>query len=89
MVDTAGVIYNIFEQALEDTLFRLCRELEIAVIARLPFDEGTLTGTLTLDSRWPSGDWRNRYAYWVGAQDGDVAVLFSGSNQLFVLEISE
>jgi hypothetical protein len=34
---------------------------ECAVIARVPFDEGTLTGTLTLDSTWPAGDWRNTY----------------------------
>ena len=27
----------------------------------MPFDEGTLTGTLTLDSKWPEGDWRNSY----------------------------
>jgi hypothetical protein len=32
-----------------------------AVIARVPFDEGSLTGTLTRDSRWPDGDWRNSY----------------------------
>jgi aryl-alcohol dehydrogenase-like predicted oxidoreductase len=31
------------------------------VIARVPFDEGTLTGTLTKESRWPEGDWRNSY----------------------------
>ena len=31
------------------------------MIARVPFDEGTLTGTLTKDSRWPAGDWRNTY----------------------------
>jgi aryl-alcohol dehydrogenase-like predicted oxidoreductase len=31
------------------------------VIARVPFDEGTLTGTLTVDSTWPKGDWRNTY----------------------------
>ena len=55
------VIYNIFDQAPEDELFPLCRELDIAVIARVPFDEGTLTGTLTSDSRWPEGDWRNTY----------------------------
>jgi aryl-alcohol dehydrogenase-like predicted oxidoreductase len=27
----------------------------------VPFDEGALTGTLTLDSHWPAGDWRNSY----------------------------
>ena len=42
-------------------MFPICRELDIAVIARVPFDEGTLTGTLTKESRWPKGDWRNSY----------------------------
>ncbi len=60
-VDAVQVIYNIFDQAPEDRLFSVCRELDIAVIARVPFDEGTLTGTLTLDSTWPKGDWRNTY----------------------------
>lgn len=60
-VDAVQVIYNIFDQAPEDELFPLCRELDIAVIARVPFDEGTLTGNLTVDSRWPEGDWRNGY----------------------------
>jgi aryl-alcohol dehydrogenase-like predicted oxidoreductase len=27
----------------------------------VPFDEGTLTGTLTRESKWPKGDWRNTY----------------------------
>jgi aryl-alcohol dehydrogenase-like predicted oxidoreductase len=35
--------------------------MAVAVIARVPFDEGTLTGSLMLDSRWPPGDWRNTY----------------------------
>ncbi|NLX10834.1 MAG: aldo/keto reductase [Chloroflexi bacterium] len=61
MIDAVQVIYNIFDQAPEDDLFPLCDELNIAVIARVPFDEGTLTGTLTKDSRWPEGDWRNSY----------------------------
>ena len=59
LIDAVQVIYNIFDQAPEDELFPLCRELDIAVIARVPFDEGTLTGTLTKDTRWPEGDWRN------------------------------
>lgn len=61
LIDAVQVIYNIFDQAPEDRLFPVCRELDVAVIARVPFDEGTLTGTLTLDSRWPEGDWRNTY----------------------------
>src|SRR3954471_18111485 len=60
-VDAVQVIYNIIDQAPQDELFPLCRERKIGVIARVPFDEGTLTGTLTRQSRWPEGDWRNTY----------------------------
>lgn len=60
-IDAVQVIYNIFDQAPEDELFPLCRELNVAVIARVPFDEGTLTGTLTKHTTWPEGDWRNTY----------------------------
>ncbi len=60
-IDAVQVIYNIFDQAPEDELFPLCEELGIGVIARVPFDEGSLTGNLTRDSRWPEGDWRNSY----------------------------
>ncbi|HEU4721892.1 MAG TPA: aldo/keto reductase [Gemmatimonadaceae bacterium] len=61
LVDAVQVIYNIFDQAPEDELFPLCRELDVGVIARVPFDEGSLTGTLTKDTTWPEGDWRNTY----------------------------
>jgi aryl-alcohol dehydrogenase-like predicted oxidoreductase len=61
LIDTVQVIYNIFDQAPQDALFPLCRELKIGVIARVPFDEGTLTGSLTKQTRWPEGDWRNSY----------------------------
>jgi len=61
LVDAVQVIYNIFDQNPEDALFPACREMDVAVIARVPFDEGTLTGSLTLDSKWPEGDWRNGY----------------------------
>ena len=60
-IDAVQVIYNIFDQAPEDNLFPLADELDIAIIARVPFDEGTLTGRLTKDSTWPEGDWRNTY----------------------------
>jgi aryl-alcohol dehydrogenase-like predicted oxidoreductase len=61
LIDAVQVIYNIFDQSPEDELFPACQAAGIAVIARVPFDEGTLTGTLTEDSRWPDGDWRNSY----------------------------
>ena len=60
-IDAVQVIYNVFDQAPEDELFPLCREFKVGVIARVPFDEGTLTGTLTKETRWPEGDWRNTY----------------------------
>jgi aryl-alcohol dehydrogenase-like predicted oxidoreductase len=60
-IDAVQVIYNIFDQAPEDELFPVCQELNIGIIARVPFDEGTLTGTLTKETRWPEGDWRNGY----------------------------
>jgi aryl-alcohol dehydrogenase-like predicted oxidoreductase len=60
-IDAVQVIYNIFDQSPEDELFPLCRQLNVAVIARVPFDEGTLTGALTKETRWPQGDWRNTY----------------------------
>jgi aryl-alcohol dehydrogenase-like predicted oxidoreductase len=61
LVDAVQVVYNIFDQAPEDHLFPACQELDVAVIARVPFDEGSLTGTLTADTTWPKGDWRNLY----------------------------
>lgn len=61
LIDAVQVVYNVFDQAPEDELFPVCRELGVAVIARVPFDEGTLTGTLTLDTKWPEGDFRNLY----------------------------
>jgi len=61
LVDAVQVIYNIFDQNPEDELFPACAEMDVAVIARVSFDEGTLTGKLTKDSKWPEGDWRNSY----------------------------
>jgi aryl-alcohol dehydrogenase-like predicted oxidoreductase len=61
LIEAVQVIYNIFDQNPEDELFPACQEMEVAVIARVPFDEGTLTGTLTLASTWPEKDWRSTY----------------------------
>lgn len=60
-IDSVQVIYNIFDQNPEDQLFPACKEMDVAVIARVPFDEGTLTGTLTKDTTFPEGDWRKGY----------------------------
>jgi aryl-alcohol dehydrogenase-like predicted oxidoreductase len=61
LIDAVQVIYNVFDQAPEDALFSACHEFGVAVIARVPFDEGTLTGLLTRNSHWAEGDWRNTY----------------------------
>jgi aryl-alcohol dehydrogenase-like predicted oxidoreductase len=61
LVDAVQVVHNIFDQAPEDELFPACQRLDVAVISRVPFDEGSLTGTLTEDTTWPEGDFRNIY----------------------------
>jgi aryl-alcohol dehydrogenase-like predicted oxidoreductase len=61
LIDAVQVIYNIFDQAPEDELLPLCRELGVAVIARVPFDEGSLAGHLTRESQFPEGDFRRIY----------------------------
>jgi aryl-alcohol dehydrogenase-like predicted oxidoreductase len=60
-IDAVQVIYNIFDQAPEDVLFPYCEQNDIAVIARVPFDEGTLTGAITHKTTFPEGDWRGTY----------------------------
>lgn len=61
LIDAVQVIYNIFDQNPEDKLFPACRRLDIGMIARVPFDEGTLTGTLTKETKFPKDDWRSTY----------------------------
>src|SRR5438874_4991670 len=61
LVDVVQVIYNIFDQAPEDKLFPVCRELNIGVIARVPLDEGSLGGKMTPETRFPKDDWRALY----------------------------
>ena len=61
LIDTVQMIYNIFDQNPKDELLPACRDQNVGVIARVPLDEGSLTGTLTKDSKWATGDWRNTY----------------------------
>lgn len=60
-IDVVQVIHNIFEQAPELQLFPVCKELNIGVISRVPFDEGGLTGFVTADTKFEAGDWRNLF----------------------------
>lgn len=61
LIDSVQVVYNVFDQNPEDELFPACEEMDVAVIARVPLDEGSLTGTLTKETTFPEGDWRNTY----------------------------
>ena len=61
LVEAVQVIYNVFDQAPEDRLFPVCRERNVGVIARVPLDEGSLGGKLTLETRFPASDWRASY----------------------------
>ncbi len=65
-VDSVQVISNIFDQQPSERLFPLCQEHGVAVIARVPFDEGGLTGAFTDTTTFPNGDWRA--GYFRGAQ---------------------
>lgn len=61
LIDSVQVVYNIFDQNPEDELLPACEKHDVAVIARVPFDEGSLTGNISKNSSWPEGDWRNKY----------------------------
>jgi aryl-alcohol dehydrogenase-like predicted oxidoreductase len=61
VVDSVQVIYNVFEQSPEDELFPAIEANNVGVIARVPFDEGALTGKVDSGTEFPEGDWRNHY----------------------------
>jgi aryl-alcohol dehydrogenase-like predicted oxidoreductase len=61
VVETVQVIYNVFDQAPQDRLLDACAANGVGVIVRVALDEGSLTGTVTPDTTFPDGDWRNRY----------------------------
>ncbi len=61
LLDSVQVIYNLFDQEPAKRLFPLCQEHGVAVIARVPFDEGSLTGAFTPKTVFPRGDWRAGY----------------------------
>jgi aryl-alcohol dehydrogenase-like predicted oxidoreductase len=61
LVDSVQVIYNIFDQAAEENLFPLCQKMKVGVLARVPLDEGGLTGTITPESVFEPGEFRESY----------------------------
>jgi aryl-alcohol dehydrogenase-like predicted oxidoreductase len=60
-VDSVQVIYNVFDQSPEDELLPACEQHGIGVLARVPFDEGALTGRIDAGTEFPEGDFRNHY----------------------------
>ncbi len=60
-IDSVQVIYNLFEQSPGRRLLPLAKDKGVAVIARVPFDEGSLTGAFTPSTRFARGDWRAGY----------------------------
>ena len=61
LIESAQVIYNIFDRSPEKDLFALAEKKNLAIIVRVPFDEGALTGAVRPDTVFPPKDWRNRY----------------------------
>ncbi|MBI4346936.1 MAG: aldo/keto reductase [Elusimicrobia bacterium] len=59
--DAVQVSLNLFDQRAALRLLPLCAELGIGVVARCPFDEGGLTGSLTRETRFEPSDFRSHY----------------------------
>jgi aryl-alcohol dehydrogenase-like predicted oxidoreductase len=61
LIDSVQVIYNVFDQSPEKNLFPLTQKMNVGVLARVPFDEGSLTGTITEDTVFQPDDFRSSY----------------------------
>lgn len=61
LVDTVQVIYNIFDQSPQKNLLPLAQKMNVGVLARVPFDEGSLTGTITESSEFDPKEFRAFY----------------------------
>jgi aryl-alcohol dehydrogenase-like predicted oxidoreductase len=60
-ITAVQVIYNIFDQTPEQNLFSLCQKMKVGVLARVPLDEGGLTGTINKDTKFEPGEFRESY----------------------------
>lgn len=75
LIDTVQVIYNIYEQSPAANLFAACKEHNIGILARCPLDEGSLTGSVTVDSQFEPGEFRE--FYFRGDRKAQVAKAFA------------
>ena len=70
LFDTVQVIYNVYDPTPAAQLFPACLKHDVGVIVRVPFDEGGLLGTITPETTFPRGDFRN--VYFKGERKRDV-----------------
>jgi aryl-alcohol dehydrogenase-like predicted oxidoreductase len=61
LIDCVQVIYNIFDPTPANNLFPLTQERGVGVLARVPFDEGSLAGAIREDSRFQPNEFRAFY----------------------------
>ena len=61
LIDSVQVIYNVFDQTPETSLFPLAMEHDIGVIARVPLDEGGLSGKIDAFTEFQPNDFRASY----------------------------
>jgi aryl-alcohol dehydrogenase-like predicted oxidoreductase len=60
-VDVVEVIYNIFEQEPAAELLPLALQCNVGIIVRCAFDEGSLTGKWTKETKFAPEDFRSNY----------------------------
>jgi aryl-alcohol dehydrogenase-like predicted oxidoreductase len=61
LFDAMQILYNIFDPRPAARLLPLCLQHGLGVLARVPLDEGGLTGTIRPETTFPDGDFRNDY----------------------------
>ena len=61
LIDAVQVIYNIFDQTPEQSLFPVAQKLNVGVLARVPFDEGSLTGSISEETVFNPKEFRAFY----------------------------
>jgi aryl-alcohol dehydrogenase-like predicted oxidoreductase len=57
-IDSVQVIYNLFEQRPQEQLLPAALEHNVGILARVPFEEGLLTGKLGPGYAFDKDDWR-------------------------------
>ncbi len=58
-VKSVQIIFNIFRQRPADLFFKLAKEKQVAILARVPLASGLLTGKMTRDTQFAADDHRH------------------------------